>query len=384
MALLNPYDYYYFGRGEPEHRTNTGLHMVKRLDRDYDDGDYWLVDFFSHEGIMKMKDFIPEPILDRIRSGTVTLVMHNSHEAFHDIVEPIYQYIVTELNLPPKQILLLSESAAIRKPITEVAMRYNREHIRAEWIRIFEYNITVNKMMLDQPKKNFPTLQHKTYDKKFLNLNRRWRYHRSILVGLLEIFGLREKGYVSLANHTDGGDTWDSLLAMVPHVVKDNTIIDLFAANAEKIAAIPPLYLDTTELHINRAILTDSTNQYYADSYFSVVTETTFFKQFGEGVFLSEKIFKPVMMHHPFIVLSRPRTLEAIRSIGYKSFGEIIDESYDLEEDDDKRLLMIVREIERLSNLDGEDLLQFLDKAKTICHFNYTVLNRKTKWITTV
>jgi hypothetical protein len=378
MALLNHDNYYYFGRGDPVLRTSTSLTVVRSLQTYYNDTDYWLIDFFAADGIAKIKDYVPKDILQRAREGKITLLMHNSHEAFHDIVEPIYCYIVEQLNIPPKQILLLSESAIIRNEIAEVAAMYNKEEILAEWIRIFEYNIRLSSCRRE------PTLAFKHYEKKFLNLNRRWRFHRSLLVGLLEIFGLREKGFVSLADHSDGGGNWIDVVGQVRHITNNPNIIKLYEDNADRVLQIPPLYLDTTELQINRAILTSSTDEYYTNSYFSVVTETTFFKEFGEGVFLSEKIFKPVYKMHPFIVLSRPGTLKAFRSIGYRSFNEIIDESYDLVEDDGERMLMVVREIERLCNLDDEQLRNFLTKAKEICSHNYRILVSKTKWTTPV
>ena len=203
-------------------------------------------------------------------------------------------------------------------------------------------------------------------------------------MGLLEIYGLREKGFVSLADHSDGGGNWIDTLGMIPFTTDNADIIKLFEDNSELVSNIPPLYLDTTDLHINRARLTPSTDSYYQNSYFSVVTETTFFKQFGEGVFLSEKIFKPVYKMHPFILLSRPNTLDAFRSIGYRSFSEIIDESYDLEEDDGKRMLMIVKEIERLCNLNEDELQHFLTVAKEICLHNFNTLVNKKDWITIV
>lgn len=382
MALLNYENFYYFGNGEPEHRNNSGLFMLKPPLHAYKDTDYWLIDFFSGYGIAKIKDYVPIEIINRAREGSLILMLHNSHEAFHDVIEPIYDHLVDELSIPPKQILLLSESAKIMDPINEVASRRGLDTIRAEWIRIFEYNVYAGRPINDDNYLPANTLEHKTYDKKFLNLNRRWRFHRPILVALLEIFNLRQQGFISLASHDDGGKTWPEMVAMTPYVVKDGYINQLFVDHKEKILNIPQLYLDTTELHINQPYLTTSTDVYYENSYFSVVTETTFFKQFGEGVFLSEKIFKPVFKKHPFIVLSRPGTLEAFRRIGYRSFNEIINEDYDLEYDDDKRMMMIIKEIERLCNLNDEELKNFLTKAKEICDYNCELLMNKSSWIT--
>lgn len=382
MALLNYDNFYYFGRGEPEHRISSGLYMVKPFQSEYQDTDYWLIDFFADEGLARIKDYVPYDILERARNGTLILLLHNSHEAFHDIIDPIYDYIVDQLSIPPKQILLLSESAKIMDPINEIARLRGKEPIRAEWIRMFEYNVYAGRPIDDTNYFPCNTLEHKHYEKKFLNLNRRWRFHRPILVALLEVLNVREQGYISLAGHSDGGSNWLDVLSMAPLVIADEETNQLLADNHDKIASIPPLYLDTKDLHINQPYLTPSTDQYYENSYFSIVTETNFYKEFGEGAFLSEKIFKPVFKKHPFIVLSRPGTLQVFRDIGYRSFSEIINEDYDLEQDDDKRMMMIVKEVQRLSNLNEQELSDFLTKAKEICDYNCNHLMQKTSWIT--
>ena len=53
---------------------------------------------------------------------------------------------------------------------------------------------------------------------------------------------------------------------------------------------------------------------------------------------MSEKILKPLLNLHPFIVMSTPHTLKKITELGFKTFGRFIDESYDDEENPQKRL----------------------------------------------
>jgi hypothetical protein len=51
----------------------------------------------------------------------------------------------------------------------------------------------------------------------------------------------------------------------------------------------------------------------------------------------SEKEAKPIVAQRPFIIFGAWRQLEAFRSLGFKTFFEVIDESYDLIEDKTKR-----------------------------------------------
>jgi hypothetical protein len=147
---------------------------------------------------------------------------------------------------------------------------------------------------------------------------------------------------------------------------------------------LPPLFLDTDQLHINRAESTVDTNRYYEDTYFSVISETTYFTRewYHSARFLSEKAFKAIAMKHPFILVSVPDSLEIYKIMGYKTFSPLIDESYDTETNDSKRMLMILSEIERLCNLTADELTNFIMAAREICQYNYDVLMSKKQFIT--
>jgi hypothetical protein len=151
----------------------------------------------------------------------------------------------------------------------------------------------------------------------------------------------------------------------------------------QDIKLLPFMYLDTTDLITNRADQTNSTDRYYLDSYFSIVNETTYHTSSGyEGIpFLSEKIFKSIAMKHPFILVSVPHSLRYLKELGYKTFSDIIDESYDLEIDDGTRALKIIKEVERLANLNDDQLINFLIESKKICDYNYSVLKDKKEFI---
>jgi hypothetical protein len=121
----------------------------------------------------------------------------------------------------------------------------------------------------------------------------------------------------------------------------------------------------------------------YADSYFSVVSETNFYTntlgvQGETGRFLSEKTFKPIAMRHPFLILSVPNMLDKLKEIGYQTFSPWIDESYDKELDDNKRMLMVAKEVKRLCELPPEELTKFLLETRKIVEHNFNVfINRQ-------
>ena len=117
----------------------------------------------------------------------------------------------------------------------------------------------------------------------------------------------------------------------------------------------------------------------YLNSYMSIVTESVFFQsrnsddifvKFPTG-YLSEKLWKPVGHCQPFILAAPAKSLEYIRErFGYKTFHPYIDESYDMENDDLKRLQMIQIEIEKFANKTKEEKDEFLNNVKDICVYN--------------
>lgn len=111
----------------------------------------------------------------------------------------------------------------------------------------------------------------------------------------------------------------------------------------------------------------------YLDTYLSIVTESVFFQEdsdFPSG-YLSEKIFKPIGHCQPFILAGPAKSLEYIRNrFGYKTFHPYIDERYDMEYDDFKRLELIKIEIDKFSNKTKEQKDEFLNEVKNICVHN--------------
>lgn len=90
-----------------------------------------------------------------------------------------------------------------------------------------------------------------------------------------------------------------------------------------------------------------------------VVTETVYN---GRRQHLTEKTFKPVVMQQPFVLVSCQGSLEYLRKYGFKTFGNLWDESYD-EADDDVRIMKIgklLADINSLSAREKQQLQQHL------------------------
>ena len=148
-------------------------------------------------------------------------------------------------------------------------------------------------------------------------------------------------------------------------------ISKILSDNAD-VKNLKPMYLDTEDLVTNRAMHEDSISKYYVETYFSIVSETTY----HEGTpFLSEKIFKAIAMGHPFIIVTAPNSLQYLKALGYKTYSPFIDESYDSIQDDGDRMLAILDQIEKLCSMPKKTLRkQWLPNVRTIANHNRNLL----------
>lgn len=361
---------------EKTHRNDTLIWLI----RTWDDRDYYYCEIFQGNAfkIFPIDTIVPEPVLNKIKNDDKTfLYICNTHEAFLDIVQPIYESLVLEAGIPPNKIYISNEAADLEKEVRKYADANKLEYFNVDWILEFEYSMSIqaNQFKLD----GSTILQDRQYNKRYLNFNRRWRLHRPTLVAFLQAKGLLDKGFVSLGP-SDDNRNWESIW---PWIVRfhesDPELHGLLCTHEKEILRLPPLYLDTHELVNNRALLEEQSLFLYENSLVSVVTETTFYHGAGlnEARFLSEKIFKPIAVGHPFIFVTVPKSLELLRSLGYKTFHPFIDESYDNEFDDCTRLKLILKEIEKISNYSDKEVSEFIKNVKGICDYNQQLLKSK-------
>ena len=91
----------------------------------------------------------------------------------------------------------------------------------------------------------------------------------------------------------------------------------------------------------------------YNDTNYSLVSETN---DNNYEVFMTEKIWKPIMAQHVFVVHGNHLYLQKLREIGFKTFGSYFDESYDLEHNRDKKIDAIVSLCKDLKTVNWQDI----------------------------
>jgi len=149
-----------------------------------------------------------------------------------------------------------------------------------------------------------------------------------------------------------------------------------------------PLTLNRTVERDNPVQICLEDRSYHENSRFSIVCETLFYRgdyrsqhdyymnnlQTLPGIFISEKLYKPLSYCHPFVLFSRPGTLQALRDRGYHTFGYMIDEHYDDIEDDARRFGAVCTQIQRLITMSDEQFAEYQPKIADTVHHNRNVL----------
>ena len=211
---------------------------------------------------------------------------------------------------------------------------------------------------------------------KFLFLNGRMREHRKYLLLRFQDQGLLEQ---ALWSNLDNGIGVGALNynglkykeqsianAVVPaQYLPVNYEVDRYKEQAQAFPETISHSLDFKfhlfkkewgEIYLN--------SQAYLDTYFSLVTETVFQHPYS---FRTEKIWKPIAIGHPFIVVSGLGYYRDLQNLGFRTFGHLIDESFDLIENSQDRIERMATVVEDLCQ---QDLAAFVTAAQDVCKYN--------------
>jgi len=81
---------------------------------------------------------------------------------------------------------------------------------------------------------------------------------------------------------------------------------------------------------------------WYSNTYFSIVSET---KSTNDMPWPTEKSFKPIAYYHPYMIAGQKGCLQYLRNLGFETFDNMFDESYDLLENYNDRINLIAQNV---------------------------------------
>lgn len=179
-------------------------------------------------------------------------------------------------------------------------------------------------------------------DLDFNIYNRAWtgsREYRLKFADLVLTAGLESRSLLSFSKY-DQGHYWRDHVFMNPAFRPDN---------------------DLEQLPVNMTdawYSADYSAEDYQHTWWDVVLETIFDEP---RVHLTEKILRPIACGKPFLAVAPPGSLTTLRRYGFQTFGDFVDESYDQETDNYKRLCRIIEIMQTISSWSAY-------KKATVCH----------------
>lgn len=207
--------------------------------------------------------------------------------------------------------------------------------------------------------------------KKYTCLNRMDKPFRKLFASSLWYHGLADNGYFSYTGMRyqreynehliDPVYKWDS------HWQNVDQLFDNFSMH------IPFKADELDDIGHNNHKLIDT--RFYQDAYFNFVVETHFSKH---NIFLTEKTFKPILNLQPFTIVGAPGSLKLLRDLGYETFGDWIDESYDKIKNDEDRMFECFALAYEINQKSHEDLITMTkEMIPVLAHNQQVLLNSK-------
>ena len=197
----------------------------------------------------------------------------------------------------------------------------------------FEYTPSIFWIGKSKIQTNLDLDKARYFEKKFLFQNRNDKPHRKKLMNLVSNFPSFDNEFIWSYNAVD--------------VNKEFKSIEGYPISGKK---------ETEQMKVK---------DYHLITFCNLITESII-----NNVFITEKIDKSFLAKQPFIILGAPFYLKTLREMGFKTFSEFWDESYDNEIDSDKRIKKISDLVKDILSWDNNKCTDIYNKMSDILKHN--------------
>lgn len=319
--------------------------------------------FNTSNGLLENANPNPNVVkLVREKKGYVLVTL--LYEGFLDdlFLKGLTDYF-TKKNIPLTQVVYVSNCYNGQDVYHNFCKRNNIEpEMKMEYLPVFRIDKTDLTQILEAD------ISYSTAPKKklFLCFNRRHNEHRVLFCVMMSKLNLIDRFFYSMIRQQpESHQTFIENARFFGSKHKEFHISENDIIEADKHL---PLILDTTNFSkYPMEVGYDSVKPFYDDSYINIVMETYFFSNI---IHITEKTYKPIAFMQPFIMLAAPYGLQHIKDMGFKTFDQFWDESYDSETDHTIRFLKITQQVRKISEWSQEKLDQFVKDVQPILEFN--------------
>ena len=304
----------------------------------------------SYNDILETNIVFDEKILKELSRGKIKLVIDRGGELINEFDIDKLGYMDTSnirQNIRKLDIDIVFISMNLGKKYNK-DVGFDQQLVECAW--------NVPKVLDDVEDFYFKDLSEYKKTHRFICLNATSSPQRLLIISKILDGELDKKSMISMVNKCNDSD--DKMLSDLKEFSKS---IDEKSIS-RTISKLPIIFDMSSDDFKNPIYFTNSMlvdEDYILNlkkSYFSLVTEADihpFFK--NNPCKVTEKIYKAISFH-PFIIIGGCGILKYIRSLGFKTFPEMFDESYDDIEDNYERIDFIYKEVKKLCDMDDEEL----------------------------
>lgn len=201
--------------------------------------------------------------------------------------------------------------------------------------------------------------------KKFLCLNKRVDVTRLILYKKFYTDNLIEQSFFSFLGEDHLNGNLESINAVNQAEEIFNNLLKLYPEFTRLITPTDPFVKINSDTDIDQYINYCAQNiidpswkldhTFYQQSFCSVISETSMLSMTPN---FSEKTFRAIANGHPFIILGGQGSLEFLKNLGFDTFDDIFDNSYDGIADNYQRMIAVFKTIDKINSMDVDQLTQ--------------------------
>jgi len=317
--------------------------------------------YFEHNydiGFSKISTQVLEDV--RNNKAKIVLVMATEGTSRTQIAPNDFEILnewITKVNLPPKNVYYINGNLLCCSEAMKNSVPYNVEGVTTfeTWNDPFNYDSIVEFLPKDD---RF----------LYLNLNRIPRVHRIYLLSELLYANLYDKGLNSynLRSNPSYKD-----IQQFKYVINlyDSKLLDCAMRLFNNVYEI--VDVDSTDN------LAGNINLDLCTRTFVYITTETIVET--GSLFISEKLWKPIVVGQPFMLLGGNGTLMYLRNLGFKTYGEWFDESYDTAISLKEKISIIVNNLNKYKDKTVDELKAIREQMKPICQYNQDLFKKLTK-----
>jgi hypothetical protein len=319
------------------------------------------VDFFETNygnGFSK----ISSRVLEDVRNNKAKIILVVATEGTSNTLQAkddfeILKHWVVNANLPPENVYYINGNLLCCTSAMKESVPYNIDGVTTfeTWNNPFVYENVIE----FSPK-----------DDKFLylNLNRIPRVHRIYLLAELLKADLFDKGLNSY-----------NLRSNPSYKVEQYFNYVIGAYDPKLITYAQRLFKNESEV-----VDVDTTNNLAGNINLDICARTFVYLTTETLVdpgtlFISEKLWKPIIVGQPFILLGGNGVLQYIKSLGFKTYSEWFDESYDTATSLKEKINIIINNLNKYKDKTVEELKTIREQMKPICQYNQDLFKKIAK-----